>query len=191
MARRSGFGAVSKGIKFGIIGIILVVAIIFVVVMFSGSSKPPAVKKIVPTPPVKKSEPVPTPPVKKSEPVPVPPVKKGVADSAAPVKKSEPSRNSAPAAPKPIGQGISAGNQLYSSSAWELLKTGEPRTIASSFSDPLYLTWVGRAYEIIKNKYPAATSFTVWKDAGYRIYSGTATPLKYTTDTFMQTFTYP
>ena len=71
------------------------------------------------------------------------------------------------------GLGFCKSGQIYASPAWALLNPGEPRKMASSFSDPLYREYAKRAHNKC-NADPNCKFVTAWRDAGYRMYNSGA-----------------
>ena len=63
------------------------------------------------------------------------------------------------------------GTPSYASSAWELLKQGEPKKFAdyNADGDKLYRTYITRGIQKCKDD-PNCKYVNVWRDAGYRKY---------------------
>ena len=67
------------------------------------------------------------------------------------------------------GNGFCKSGQLFSSSAYALLKPGESRTKAPTFDDPLYKEYAKRGQDKCDAD-PKCNHVTVWRNAGYRMY---------------------
>ena len=81
------------------------------------------------------------------------------------------------------GPGRGTANLLYASPANVLKDQGDPGI--SYFTEPTYLKWVNKTYNIVKLNYPTATHFSVWIDGGYRVYTGS---VNVTPDNMTQTY---
>jgi len=186
MARRSGFGEVSKNAKIGIAIIFIIVAMGLYYLMnkkdapLVSSSMPQAITSSIPQDAVPQmpQDAVPQmpqdvmPQMPQVEAPPIPQVSTTSLGSS-PIQPVQPSPMQQAPPYTLVGQGVSSADNIrYMSGAWELLKPGEPQSTVDNFTNDVYLEWVRRTFEIIQAKYPDATSFTVWRDGGYRVYSG-------------------